>query len=354
MMPVLNSTGWDAFLAQCDDVHILQSTAWGELKQAFGWDVERVAILDGTGSVVAGAQILFRKFLPGLCMAYLGRGPVGPANFSPAHPSWSVLIEEIDAACKKRRAIFLKIEPDLWEPLDAEENFAQPHQQNPPQGFLFSDHTIQPARTLLVDICGEEQQVLARMKQKTRYNIRLAQKKGVVVTPSSDIAAFYRLMESTGSRDAFGVHSLDYYRHVYQLFRQEDACQLLIAEFQGEPLAAVMVFAQGKRAWYFYGASSDAHRDLMPSYLVQWEAMRWARARGCELYDLWGVPDEDEKTLEDGFMQNQAGLWGVYRFKRGFGGVLRRAQGPWDRVYNPLLYSAYRWWLGKKQQNHEH
>ena len=140
----------------------------------------------------------------------------------------------------------------------------------------------------------------------------------------------------------------------FSSFHQKDACQLLIAEYQGEPLAAVMVFAQGKRAWYFYGASSDAHRDLMPSYLVQWEAMRWARGRGCELYDLWGVPDADEKTLEDGFMQNQAGLWGVYRFKRGFGGVLRRAQGPWDRVYNPVIYSAYRWWMSKRQQNHEH
>lgn len=351
-MPVLTSSDWDTFLAQCVDAHILQSITWGELKQAFGWDVEHVAILDDTGSILAGAQILFRKFLPGLCMAYLGRGPVGPANFSPTHPKWPDLMAEIDTVCRKRRAIFLKIEPDLWEPLE-EETSADAHQQNPPQGFLLSDHTIQPARTLLVDIRGEEQQVLARMKQKTRYNIRLAQKKGVVVTPSLDIAAFYRLMQSTGDRDAFGVHSLEYYRRAFQLFQQKDACQLLIAEFQGEPLAAVMVFAQGKRAWYFYGASSDAHRDLMPSYLVQWEAMRWARGHGCELYDLWGVPDEDEKTLEDGFMQNQAGLWGVYRFKRGFGGVLRRAQGPWDRVYNPVIYSAYRWWMNQKQQNHD-
>jgi lipid II:glycine glycyltransferase (peptidoglycan interpeptide bridge formation enzyme) len=79
----------------------------------------------------------------------------------------------------------------------------------------------------------------------------------------------------------------------------------------------------------------------MPNYLLQWEAMRWARSRGCEEYDLWGVPDEDEPTLEAGFAGRDDGLWGVYRFKRGFGGQLRRAAQSMDRVYNPLLYRAY-------------
>jgi lipid II:glycine glycyltransferase (peptidoglycan interpeptide bridge formation enzyme) len=103
-----------------------------------------------------------------------------------------------------------------------------------------------------------------------------------------------------------------------------------------------MVFQYGDRSWYFYGASSDQHRELMPTYLVQWEAMRWAKARGCRTYDLWGVPDEDFDTLEEQFMSRNDGLWGVYRFKRGFGGQLLRASGPWDRVYNPALYALYK------------
>jgi peptidoglycan pentaglycine glycine transferase (the first glycine) len=109
-------------------------------------------------------------------------------------------------------------------------------------------------------------------------------------------------------------------------------------------LAALMVFAYGKRSWYFYGGSANIHRERMPNYLLQWEAMRWARTQGCTEYDFWGVPDADLETLEAGFTQRTDGLWGVYRFKRGFGGELRRALGPWDRVYQPLLYRLYLLW----------
>jgi peptidoglycan pentaglycine glycine transferase (the first glycine) len=120
---------------------------------------------------------------------------------------------------------------------------------------------------------------------------------------------------------------------------------LLLAEVDGEPVAAVMAFALPPRAWYFYGASGNRHRKKMPAYLLQWEAMRWARSVGCTTYDLWGVPDEDEETLEAGFAQRQDGLWGVYRFKRGFGGRLVRSVGAWDRVYAPVRYRLYCWIL---------
>jgi peptidoglycan pentaglycine glycine transferase (the first glycine) len=108
-----------------------------------------------------------------------------------------------------------------------------------------------------------------------------------------------------------------------------------------------MIFARGKRAWYFYGASSKEHREWMPTYLLQWEAMRWARTRGCIEYDLCGVPDFDEEILEGEFTKRSDGLWGVYRFKRGFGGKLRRAMGAWDRPYKPIFYYFYRWWVGR-------
>jgi lipid II:glycine glycyltransferase (peptidoglycan interpeptide bridge formation enzyme) len=109
-----------------------------------------------------------------------------------------------------------------------------------------------------------------------------------------------------------------------------------------------MAFSQGKRAWYLYGASSNEHRDIMPTYLLQWEAMLWARTRGCTQYDLWGVPDAEERTLEAEFMQRSDGLWGVYRNKRGFGGQLHRAAGPWERVYSPLVYRIYSWWVSHR------
>jgi lipid II:glycine glycyltransferase (peptidoglycan interpeptide bridge formation enzyme) len=148
-------------------------------------------------------------------------------------------------------------------------------------------------------------------------------------------------MQVTGARDGFAVHAPAYYRRAYDLFHPAGRCELLLAEFEGQLLAAVMAFACGGRAWYLYGASSDQERQRMAPYLAQWAAMRWARAGGAACYDLWGVPDEAEAVLEAGFEQRRDGLWGVYRFKRGFGGRLVRTIGAWDRLYNPLLYRAY-------------
>jgi lipid II:glycine glycyltransferase (peptidoglycan interpeptide bridge formation enzyme) len=148
-------------------------------------------------------------------------------------------------------------------------------------------------------------------------------------------------MEITSQRDQFGIHSLPYYQRAFDLFNAHQNCQLLLAEYKDTPLAALIVFKHGNRAWYFYGASSDLHRDKMPNYLLQWEAIRWSKYQNCSEYDLWGVPDENLATLEANFARNNSSLWGVYRFKRGFGGELKRSSGPWDRVYNLYLYRLY-------------
>jgi lipid II:glycine glycyltransferase (peptidoglycan interpeptide bridge formation enzyme) len=179
------------------------------------------------------------------------------------------------------------------------------------------------------------------MKSKTRYNIRLAIKKDVTVRQIDDIEPFYSLLENTADRSEFGIHTRKYYQTAFDLFSNSGACKLFLAEYQHQPLASIMVFIQGNRCWYFYGASSDDHRDRMPTYLVQWEAMRWAKQQGCLSYDFWGVPDHDRDILESQFLERGDGLWGVYRFKRGFGGDLKRSTGPWDRVFNPVLYAAY-------------
>ena len=210
-------------------------------------------------------------------------------------------------------------------------------------------HNIQPSRTILVDIRGTEDEILARMKQKTRYNIRLAQKKGVTVRPWDDLPAFHQMMLVTGGRDGFGVHSLEYYERAYKLFHPTGMVELLVAEYEGRALAALMVFARGRRAWYVYGASNNEERNRMPTYLLQWEAMRWARSKGAEEYDLWGVPDEDEETLEAHFTGRSDGLWGVYRFKRGYGGELKRAAQAMDRVYNPWFYKLYLWRMAGRE-----
>jgi len=328
-MTLLTSKSWDDFLAAHLDAHILQTSAWGNLKTSFGWDVIRLA----SGGV--GAQILLRSLPLGLHIAYLPKGPVAASL-----DSWDQFWIEVDALCRERKAIFLKVESDFWQGGDDSVLGDAPHSE-----VRLSPHAVQPPRTLVVDLTPEDDQILAAMKQKTRYNIRLASRKNVVVRTTEDVNVFSDLMEITGQRDDFGVHSLDYYRQAYDLFYPHGACELFLAEFDDQPLAAIMVFLHGTRAWYFYGASSNQHRNRMPTYLLQWEAMRWAKAQGCQTYDLWGVPDDDLETLEADFMKRHDGLWGVYRFKRGFGGQLKRSAQAWDRVYRPALYAAYRLWM---------
>ena len=194
-----------------------------------------------------------------------------------------------------------------------------------------------------MDLGGSQEEIFNRMKPKTRYNIRLAGRKEVVVGPSNDIENFYRVMGVTSQREAFHVHSLEYYRRAYQLFYPKGMCELFVADYQGQSLAAVMVFACGISAYYFYGASADAERNRKPTYPLQWEAIRWALGKGCTEYDLWGIPDEAIDIDDDEAEAREDGLWGVYRFKRGFGGSIKRAQQTLDRVYTPLLYKLYLW-----------
>lgn len=330
-MPEFSLDFWNHFLLTFHpNAHLLQMGEWGELKKDFGWKPVRI-ILDGE----TGVQILFRRLPLGLTLGYMPK-PVFSNQLSVVGDRFW---KEVDAICKKNRAVFLKIEPDSW----SEESNLQSSTFRP------SNHNIQPPRTIVIDIKDSEETILARMKPKCRYNIRLAGKKGVIVFAWDDISAFHEMMTVTGGRDNFGVHSLEYYQRAYELFHPKGTCELLMAEYEGKPLASLMVFANGKRAWYVYGASNDQERNRMPTYLLQWEAIRWAKARGCEEYDLWGVPDENEDILEANFETRHDGLWGVYRFKRGFGGEVKRAAQALDKIYMPLLYKLYLWRMAGRE-----
>ena len=332
-MPIVSLTDWNQFLSRHPDAHLLQTGEWGELKSAFGW--KPVRLVSGED----GVQILFRRLPLGFTVGYIPKFPVYSGEFTFSQELW----REVDSVCKQNRAILLKLEPDLWQDTKANQLPITDYR------LRISPHNIQPPRTILIDITGSEDEILARMKQKTRYNIRLAEKKGVAVRAWSDLGSFHQMLLITGGRDGFGVHSLGYYQRAYDLLHPKQMGELLVAEYDGKPLAALFVARYGKRAYYLYGASTDEERNRMPAYLLQWEAMKWAKARGCEEYDLWGVPDEEQPTLEANFETRHDGLWGVYRFKRGFGGELKRAVQAMDRVYNPLLYWAYLRFLGNRE-----
>ena len=320
-MAILSKTEWDLFLNQFPDAHILQTSEWGSLKELYGWRVNYFQ------NKQAGCQVLLRKLPFGYSIAYIPKGPVGTG--------WHHLWHEIDEYCINNHAFMMKVEPDIWLPSSFDFNIQLP-------SFRANFHVIQPRRTLAINLDGTENQWFQNMKQKTRYNIRLAMKKGVVVQPSNNFIEFEKLLKETSARDKFGVHNINYYQRIYKMLYHKNECTLLMAKYDDNPIASIMVFARGQRAWYFYGASSNEYRNLMAPYLLQWEGMKWAAARGCKTYDLWGVPDEDEETLEENFLQKSQGLWGVYRFKRGFGGQLIRSVGAYDKVYNPFVYNLYR------------
>ena len=330
-MPIVSLTEWNQFLTQHPNAHLLQTGEWGELKSAFGWKPVRIV------SGKAGMQILFRKLPLGFTVGYIPKSNVDESLWS-----------EINSVCKQNRAIFLKLEPDSWDNLKPDTP-ALSEAEGWNLKLRTSPHNIQPPRTIIIDIKSDEEQILAKMKQKTRYNIRLAEKKGVTVRAWDDVESFHKMMLVTGGRDGFGIHSLEYYRRAYELLQPKGLGEILVAEYEGKPLAALFVARNGHRAYYLYGASTDEERNRMPTYLLQWEAMKWAKARGGEEYDLWGVPDEDEATHEANFESRHDGLWGVYRFKRGFGGELKRAAQAMDRVYNPLLYWAYLKFIRNKE-----
>ena len=339
----INHRTWDAFVASHPTGHLLQTWAWGELKARFGWQPIRLALVED-GYIQSGAQVLFRAIPPIFSLAYVPKGPL--VDWA-RRDQVTTLFAGLHRLCRAKRSAFLKIEPHASDDNRIRDTIVQ-------LGCVTSQYTIQPPRTIVVDIMPPEEAILAAMKQKTRYNIRLASRKGVTVRPGTadDLSTFYGLMQITGRRDNFGIHSLDYFYAMYELFAPERAA-LLLAEVQEEPVAGLLVLVHGSTTYYMFGASSNVHREKMPTYLLQWEAMRWARASGCQSYDLWGIPDADEEKLETEFRthsQASSGLWGVYRFKRGFGGQVARSVGAYDFVYNRPLYWVYRQQMARRQR----
>ncbi len=318
---------WDDFVARQHRAHLLQLSAWGTHKAAFGWDYEIVTLTEN-GEIVAGALLLFRPLPLRSKMAYL---PMGPYITDSSHVD--ALWAAIHTCARRHSAAFLKWEAGINPPINPAEQ----------AGFKPSPQTIQPPRTILIDISDDDDAIMARMNQGTRRKIRQSHKQGIryyTGTTPADVARFTALMQTTGERNAFGVHEPRYYELAYELLIPARGV-LLLAEHDGDLLAGIMVFAIRDTAWYLYGASSDVKRNFMASYGIQWEAIQWARARGCTHYDLWGIPDEDEATLEAGFQKRSDGLWGVYGFKRGWGGAVVRSAGAVDYIYNPIIYAAY-------------
>ncbi|MER2598415.1 MAG: peptidoglycan bridge formation glycyltransferase FemA/FemB family protein [Caldilineales bacterium] len=337
----LPDTDWDAFVAAHPDTHLLQTTRWADLKRSAGWQAERIALAEGK-RLVAGGQILYRRLPWGQTLAYVPKGPL--VDWRRADLVRPLLAGMVQVSAT-RRAALLKLEPDLPDSAQLELILSS--------YGLRRGHTVQPRSTIYLPLDDGPDAALARMKQKWRYNVRLAERKEVTVRTmtAADLPAWHAMNEETGRRDGFGVHDSAYYDTAFHLFPADQA-RWLLAEWQGQPLAAIAVFALGHKSWYMWGASSNSERQRMPNHALQWAGLNWAAERGATLYDLWGIPDEvgaNPAAYSEDYVEQQGGLWGVYRFKQGFGGQVMRYTGAWDLPVSSIGSRLYAWarrWRG--------
>jgi peptidoglycan pentaglycine glycine transferase (the first glycine) len=334
---------WDAFVIAHPYGHFLQSWGWGELKTGANWTPLRLVLREGSGGdIVAGAQVLQRTVahIPARVghLAYIPKGPVVDwcATTEQGENLASLFLSRVREYLRVRGALAVHVEPELAE--GTEEGQAARlclkalgfHETQP----------VQPLRTIVLDLRPQAETLLAQMKEKWRYNLRLAARKGVevrVAQTMADLAAWYALLKTTGERDHFGIHAFDYYRRVWEIFAARQQARLFLAYADEELLAGIFVSLLGKQAIYLYGASGNAQRNLMPNYLLQWKAISWARDANAQLYDFWGIPATENAD---------EAMAGVYRFKSGWGGQVVQFVGNYEYVCRPLALEIARKMLG--------
>jgi lipid II:glycine glycyltransferase (peptidoglycan interpeptide bridge formation enzyme) len=334
---------WNAAAASLPGRHFLQSWEWGEFKSRYGWKTERIVWRNSeNGLILAAAQILTRRIRVGPVPASVQYVPKGPLMDWGNSALAGAVLGDLERKARDEHAIQMKLDPDVvlgWGTPDSPEDRTEEtgritEASLRARHWRFSAEQVQFRNTAILDLHPDEDALLAGMKQKTRYNIRIALKHGVAIRPGNgaDLPMLYRMYAETAARDGFVIRPETYYTDLWNSFLQAGSAQPLIAEVDGLPIAALVLFHFGGHGWYFHGMSREMHREKMPNYLLQWEAIRWLRGRGADSYDLWGAPDEFRETDS---------MWGVYRFKLGFGAQTVRHIGAWDFAPSPAVYAAY-------------
>ena len=336
---ITNRQQWNDFVAASACCNITQSYEWGELAPHLGAEPLRVGVVDDNGSLCAVMLILISR-APMLQRTYF-YAPRGPVIDDPDSPALTVLLNFVKVEARKRNAFMLKVEPSI---LDGDTRWLAALGR---RGFRKNPYATHIRHEWVLDIRPDEKALLGAMKEKWRYNIRLAARKGITVrrgAGQADLDTFYRLYETTSERDQFFIHNKSHYQDVMRLYGESDSAALFLAEYEGRAIAGTIVLRLGHWSWYMYGASSNEERERMPNHLLQWTGMQWARNHDCWYYNFRGIPDILEEGQE---------LWGVYVFKRGFGGYAMRSLETHDLIYQPLVYEAYRKLLELKRWRDE-
>lgn len=338
MIRIDDRDDWNDRLRTFETAHILQSWEWGEFKRmTTGWQPLRWAWMRGHETV--GMVSLGVRRVGPFQLMYAPKGIIcAPHDLTTA----TDMLHGLERYARQHPTVWLKTDPDIVLATglpDSDEDTPDPRGQQwqtllQRRGWRFSADQVQFRNTLCVDLTQTEDALLAAMSQNTRRKVRIAEKKNVTIREATldDLPTLYALYQTTGERDQFLIRPFAYYERAWRDFMQAGLAHALIAEVDQQPIAHVILFHFGRTCWYFYGASSSHARETMPNYALQWEAMRWAKAQGYTVYDMWGAPD---------VFNEQDSLWGVYEFKRGFRGTVTRHLGAWDYAPHPLLYRAY-------------
>jgi len=314
---------WDAALRALPDPHVLQSWLWGDLKARQGWRVQRY-LWQSAGQPLACAQLLLEQRRD----AWLGYIPKGPVvDWSDAERMTEVLAD-LERIARDEDLLLVKIDPDVTAESATGKALVACLRD---RGWHYSFEQLQFRNTLVIDLQPDLDEILARMKGKGRYNIRLAVRKGVTVRPATpaDLPLLVDMYMETAQRERFAIREPAYYRETWRAFLQSGFGSGFIAEVGGDPVPMLILLHFGKRAWTMYAGSYNRQRQAMPTYLLQWEALRYARNLGCTLYDMWGAPD---------VLNASDPLWGVYRFKSSFGATLVSHIGAFDYPPHPWRY----------------
>jgi len=312
----------------------LQAAEWGAVKRETGWQAIRVAVSEHD-RLIAGAQVLLRQTPLGK-VAYVPRGPI--ADYGDPQVTDTLMLEITELA-RMHGAIALRIEPNARRCADLDA-FARRWRLSPA-------NPVQPRSTLIVDLTLGPVALWDRLSQRTRYNIRLASRRGISVVEGeeSDVPLFHSLLAETGRRAGFAVHSREYFESVWHHFGRQGLARLLFALRAGTVLSAALDLTMAGTTYHLYAASSEAGREHKPNDLLQWEAIRRAQCEGSRTYDMWGIPDEVGQACEEGWPEpasGTGGLWGVYAFKRGFGGAVVRYSGAFDLPLVPARHWLWR------------
>jgi lipid II:glycine glycyltransferase (peptidoglycan interpeptide bridge formation enzyme) len=341
---------WNGFLTcqpSTSPGHLLQSYEWGELNKYLGGRVYRLGALDQ--GRMTGAMLLtvapVPLSIPGLRWNWLYSAR-GPTVASPAAPALPALIDHAQRhIAKAEHAVVLRLEPNIADDTPDLDAWLAAYAR---MGFQTNPNAIHGRRSWVLDIRPDAETLLANFKMTWRQNVRVAERKGAVIREAAsdaDFDAYYDLLKLTSERDAFFIHQKDYHKEILRQFADKGNAVLYLAEHDGEAIAAKMLIRFGDWCWDMLGASSNNKRNLKSTYLLQFRCIQWAQAKGCSYFDFRTIPEILEPGEE---------MWGVYEYKKGFGGFSRLNIPTQDFVYRPLIYTAWRRYVEmKRARRHE-